>query len=324
LQRDKKLNRRKVIYMAAAAALIVFGCGGREEPLVLGGMHNGDAKFYKDSIVTSVDSVLTIVDKRGNIRKCPKVCANWIDTIEEKNLLVYGNGRKEIGIVHFDEKEDVLSDETVFKSENLMIDPTISENEGDYYLTYTEIKGMVNNADPNKKNGEYTLHLYRSNDLKKWEHISDIARDNNNIEDVDIVFDKGKIMAVYEKEVIDKGKSAVVIKSSFDKGQTWGDEKVLLDPDADQEPAVFEKADNGWRLYYSSDIAASGETYMGASAYYASFDPEFRLKEKDKPIRTRTGKGILLYDVRKRKGKTHLLYAHNYLTDCDLMEEGSD
>lgn len=318
------MNRKMMIYIMAAAAIFVIGCGGREDPIIVNKMHNGDAKFYKDSIVTSVDSVLTIVDRRGHSRRCPGVCANWIDTIEEKSLLVYGNGRKEIGIVHFDEKENVLSDETVFKSENLMIDPTISENEGDYYLTYTEIKGMVNNADPDKRNGEYTLHLYRSEDLKKWEHISDITRDNNNIEDVDIVFDKGKIIAVYEKEAIDKGKSAVVIKSSFDKGRTWGDEKVLLDPEADQEPAVFEKEDGGWRLYYSSDITFKGESYMGASAYYATFDSEFRLKEKNKPIHSRTRKGVLLYDVRRRHGKTRLLYSRNYLTDCDLVAEETE
>lgn len=318
------MNRRKTLYIAVMMALFVIGCSGREEPLVISKMHNGDAKFYKDKIVTSVDSVLTLVDGKGQIRKYPGVCANWIDTIEEKNLLVYGNGRKEIGLVRFDEKDDVLSDETLFQGDNLKIDPTISENEGEYYLTFTEIKGTVNNADPDKRNGEYTLHLYRSKDLKKWEHISDIARENNNIEDVDIVFDGGKMMAVYEKEIIDKGKSSIVLKCSEDKGCSWSEEKVLLEHEADQEPAVFEKADNGWRLYYSSDIAASGETYMGASTYYASFDPEFGLKEKDKPIRSGTKKGILLYDVRRRHGKTRLLYSRNYLTDCDLVAEETE
>ena len=91
------MNRKKMVYfMAAAAAVIAIGCSGREEPLVISKMHNGDAKFYKDKIVTSVDSVLTLVDGKEQIRKYPGVCANWIDIIEEKNLLVYGNGRKEI------------------------------------------------------------------------------------------------------------------------------------------------------------------------------------------------------------------------------------
>ena len=318
------MNRRIVIYFAAAAVFFLLGCSGREEAIVVSRMHNGDAKFYKDNIVTSVDSVLTFVDRKGRTRKCPSVCANWIAAMEDRNLLVYGNRRKEIGIVRLNDNDDPVSSETVFHSENLLIDPTISENEGDYYLTFTEIKGAVNNADPDKENGEYTLHLYRSRDLRKWDFISDIARGKNNIEDVDIVFDGGKMMAVYEKEIIDKGKSSIVLKCSEDRGRSWGGEKVLLKPEADQEPAAFEKANGGWRLYYSSDIAAEGETYMGAAAYYASFDRDFKLKEKDKPIRTRAKKGILLYDVRKRKGKTHLLYAHNYLTDCDLMEEWSD
>ena len=85
------MNRRIVIYFAAAAAFFLLGCSGREEAIVVSRMHNGDAKFYKDNIVTSVDSVLTFVDRKGRTRKCPSVCANWIAAMEDRNLLVYGN-----------------------------------------------------------------------------------------------------------------------------------------------------------------------------------------------------------------------------------------
>ena len=160
--------------------------------------------------------------------------------------------------------------------------------------------------------------------MKNWTFISDITDDRHNIEDVDIINDGNAIYAVYEKEELDKGNSAIILKKSEDKGQTWSGEIELLPAEADQEPAVFCKKGNEFVLYYSSDILNKGESYMGAAIYYAIYDSEFNIIKKNQAVASETPKGILLYDILKADGYSYMLYAQDYLTTNDLIIERVD
>ena len=216
-------------------------------------LHNGDAKFWKDKVITSIDGKLALLSLNGNIEKQYDINASWIDGDERNNILVYGNSNNEIGIVIFDNNNDVVLNKVILKSNNLQIDPTISVIEGDYYITTTEIKGNVNNASVDQENGEYILHLYESDNLENWNKVSDIVDEYNNIEDVDIILSNDELIVVYEKEELDKGKSSIMMKRSNDRGRTWEGEKELLEADSDHEPATLFKFGEGYILYYSSD-----------------------------------------------------------------------
>jgi ATP-dependent Clp protease ATP-binding subunit ClpX len=141
---------------------------------------------------------------------------------------------------------------------------------------------------------------------------------------LDIINDGNDIYAVYEKEELDKGNSAIILKKSEDKGQTWSGEIELLPAEADQEPAVFCKKGNEFVLYYSSDILNKGESYMGAAIYYAIYDSEFNIIKKNQAVASETPKGILLYDILKADGYSYMLYAQDYLTTNDLIIERVD
>jgi hypothetical protein len=69
-----------------------------------------------------------------------------------------------------------------------------------------------------------------SENLEDWTLLSDIIDDpNHNIEDVDVlVGDNNRFCVTYEKELIDRGKSAVMLKYSDDAGKSWSEEVELL------------------------------------------------------------------------------------------------
>ncbi len=298
------------------------GCARAESSaVVVSKLHNCDAKFFHGRVWTSVDGHLVSLDLHGKDRRDYDIRTNWIAGIDEENVLVYGNNAGQIGLVRFDKDNNVACHDIICHCRNLLIDPAITASDDGYYMTVTEIKGNVNNDDPSKENGDYILHLFASKDLQKWEHVSDVVREHHNIEDVDIIAEDKCLCCVYEKEVIDKGLSSVCLKKSVDRGRTWSDEKVLLQADADQEPACFEKEDGGYSLLYSSDLEAPGRSYMGARAYQALFDGDFNVKKPGQMLHTCTKEGILLYDRARIGGKNYILYARNYLTDCDLVIE---
>ena len=285
-------------------------------------LHNGDAKFWKDKVITSVNGILTLINLDGKIEKTyEKINANWIDGIAENNILVYGNFENEIGIILFDDHDNIVWNDIIMTKGNLQIDPTISFVDGVYYLTATEVIGNVNNSDVNMENGEYILHLYSSVNLKDWILLSDIVDEYYNIEDVDIIARNNCIYVTYEKEVIDKGKSAIILKKSDDHGKSWSNEVELLPAEADHEPAVFWEKNGQFILYYSSDILAVGESYMGSRMYYSIYDSDLNILVKDYPVCTEVKKGILLYDISKIDGEFLVLYSHDYLTTCDLVIE---
>ncbi len=334
------MSKRRILFLLELMLVICFsGCGSKKETggekvtkgsdlsefVKVDELHSTDAKFYKGKVVTGVDGYLTLLSADGKIeKKYDGIKVNWVDTIEEENILVYGNFEHETGIVKFDDNQEVISNEIIMQSQNLQIDPTISLIDGVYYMTVTEIIGNVNRANEDEENGEYILHFYSSEDLKNWTFISDITDDRHNIEDVDIINDGNDIYAVYEKEELDKGNSAIILKKSEDKGQTWSGEIELLPAEADQEPAVFCKKGNEFVLYYSSDILNKGESYMGAAIYYAIYDSEFNIIKKNQAVASETPKGILLYGILKADGYSYMLYAQDYLTTNDLIIERVD
>lgn len=286
-------------------------------------LNNGDAKFFNENIITSINGQLTLIDIKGNImNQYEQIKANWIDTIENERIVIYGNFDKEIGIAKFDENYQLLSNHIVMHTNNLQIDPTIIKVKDSYYATMTEIEGNINNADLNNDNGIYTIHLYKSDNLLDWNFISNIRSEKYNLEDVETLYSNNHFSVIYEQEVVDKGKSAVYLIESIDaEGKAWNNPKVLLEATCDHEPAKVISIGNEYELYYSCDKKHPGESYLGAKMYYAQYDKDFNLKKQDIEIPSITQKGILLYDVKKLEDKIQFLFAGNYLTDFDLIVE---
>lgn len=287
-------------------------------------LHNGDAKLYRNQIITSVEGKFTVYDKKGEmIKQFPDIATNWIDCMDEEGIIVYGNGACQIGILQVDDEWNVVKNEIVMQTDNLQIDPTITKVKDTYYITATEIIGTVNNSDPDAENGEYILHLYKSADLLHWNLVSNIVDVNNNVEDVDMRYIDDKFYITYEKEVVDKGDSAIYVVISDDaSGKQFSTSYRLLEANCDHEPATFEQMDNSvYRLYYSCDKNHRGESYQGAQVFYADYDSDWNPISTDNPVKTQTEQGILLYDVKNVKGNLQLLYARNYMTDCDMVVE---
>lgn len=286
-------------------------------------LHSGDAKFYKDNIITSVNSKLTMYDISGNlISSYDGINTNWIDSLPDENLIIYGNTNKQIGLVTLDENNKILSNEIIIEKENYQIDPTIIKVNDTYYITMTEIEGSVNNSDINAKNGTYTVHLYKSSDLKQWDFVTDIIKADNNIEDVDIFYKNKKFYVVFEKEEVDKGNSEIdVLVSDDENGTSFSKKHELLESTCDHEPEGIEISDNNYILYYSCDKNYVGQSYMGGQIFSAKYDDEWNPIYTDKQIYTENNSGILLYDIKTLKDRQVFLYAKNYLTSCDLVME---
>lgn len=284
-------------------------------------LHNGDAKFYNDRIITHVNGILTCIDFSGNIVQYNDTYVHWIDAIDKEGIIIYGNWNNEIGCIRLDEDYNLIANNVIIKSDNLMIDPTITKVNNEYYITFTEIIGTINNADVNVENGEYIARFYKSHDLQNWSYVSDIIDVRHNVEDVDFFQNYNDIYVVYELEEIDKGKSSVMVKKSSDQGVTWGEPVELLSCDSDHEPASIKMVDDKYYLYYSCDKDNIGMSYMGAKAYYAVYDQSFCCIEKDCDIITETKQGILLYDVTEINDKNYFLFAADYLTTCDMVLE---
>ena len=285
-------------------------------------LHNGDAKFFGDKIITSVSGKLCLYGMDGNqIKKYDNVKCNWLASLEDERLIIYGNSDKEVGIVSLDDNYNIVTNSTILRSDNLLIDPTISKIDGKYYITVTEIKGTINNSDVSVKNGEYWIHLYESDNLNDWELISDIEHMNNNLEDVDLICIGDVIYSVYEVEELDKGNSSIVLRSSKDKGRTWSDLQVLLESDCDHEPVGLYRDNDKYIICYSCDKEYPGKSYMGGRTYYSIFDKNWNCLEKDKAIVTECDKGILWYDYMILDDKEYFLFAKDYFTTCDMIVE---
>ena len=283
---------------------------------------SGDAKFFGDRIVTSKDGNLCLLDFSGKITNhYTDVPSAWVDGLFDDKIIVLGNWNNEINIVQLDEKMNRIQEYNVLQSDNLHIDPAICKIENDYYVTATEIIGNVNNSSPDVENGIYTVHFLRSNNLKDWEPVSEIISVPSNIEDVDLLYHEGRIYVCYEKEVLDKGLSEINFKYSDDLGASWSEEINLLPAECDQEPVSFIPEENGFRLLYSSDKENPGMSYMGGCIYYARFDKDYRMIEKDIKLQTKTKEGLLWYDYAEYNDGDYYLFAGDYLDTNDLILE---
>lgn len=298
-----------------------FGRTGSEENgFTLSRFHNADAKFLGDKIITSVEEGICILNLDGEIvRKLDGLSASWIYAQDRERVVAYSNHANETHILRLSENYEKLEDNTALITDTLAIDPIIVKAGEDWLLTHTTIDGTINNPEPGGDNGLYTVKLYRSQNLEDWEFVTDIISLRKNLEDGDIRYADGVLYYFFEREEYDKGPSAICVTTSKDGGETWSEVKELLPAGADNEMAGCERTETGWRLYVSSDYACVGESYQGASVYYADYTPDFE------PVRTYRrsampdNQAVRLYEVKEIGGQLYFLFARNFLTDCDLL-----
>lgn len=286
-------------------------------------LYNGDAKFYGDNIITSIDGKLSLIDPEKNEITQYEVYTNWLDSIETEGIVVYGNQYKEVGLCIIDNSEKTLVSNTIlFQEENLAIDPSIIKIADQYYLTITLIDGNVNNSDINVENGTYVVKLYTSKDLKNWELLSDIVTADNNIEDGELLYWNNQLYFLYEKEEVDKGNSSIELKTSLDMGTTWKNQKTLVTKNGDNEPGGLKVINDSVYLFYSSDIENKGMSYEGADIYRLRLDNTLTPVDEPKKLGFLSKKGKLLYDIKVTDDSISYLFTENYISESNLVVEG--
>lgn len=316
-----------VLGTAAALLALAAGRSGREENgFTLPGYHNADAKFLGEHIMTSVEEGLQVLDLEGNIvRQYDGLYASWLYVQEDSGqtdaayAVAYSNHANETHILRLDKDEAFLDDRIAVKSDTLAIDPVLIRKGDTWLLTHTWIEGTINNPDPAGENGTYTVKLYRSDDLENWEYVTDIISRKQNLEDGDIRYADGTLYYFFEMEQYDKGPSAICVMTSKDDGETWSGPAELLPAAADHEMASCEPYGEGWRLYVSCDYDCVGESYQGASVYYADFTKDFAPICTYQRSAMPDNEAVRLYEVKEIGGQLCFLFARNFLTDCDLL-----
>lgn len=268
-------------------------------------------------IVANLDSELSvrkINDSSSSFKSTkPIISSDWLDVIEHKgSILCVTASFKEKSLrlykIDMQSLNANLLATVIQHDEQLMIDPTLIKVEDKYLITYTQIKGNINNGDTLKPNGHYEVILVESNDFIDWKEVSSIVSEDTNIEDGFLYFDgeKNSLFFLYEEEVFDKKKSAIKIKKSTDGGVNWDEPITLLNASADQEPAAIFNCNNKNYLFYSSDLDDLGASYYGAKGYISSFS-SFNYTPEQINISLRLDYGILLYDVLLNNNKMHIL-----------------
>lgn len=320
------INMKKK-FMVLVLACAVIGCGIWRfcpNPTIffeLSEYNLADSKLFGNVVVSSNSGHLIFFDKKGNvIKEYEAIYANWIYAIAEEGIIVVANSKYELRKIIVDAKYNVISNDILFTSDNLMIDPTIMRmKNGQWILSYVEIQGTVNNADVNSENGIYTVHVFKSSDLIEWEKMTDIVSEKKNIEDGDMFECNGKIYYLYEKEILDKMPSEICMRYSEDGCTSWSNERVVIPANGDNEMAGIVVDGDKIILYYSSDLEKPGLSYNGASAYKAIYDLDFLNEEINIPVDIPENQGILLYDIYLADNKLYFLYARNYLTENTLV-----
>lgn len=279
----------------------------------------GDSKLYLDKIAATVGGHLAFYDKTGKLlQDYPEIFANWIYAVPDYGIIVAANANNEIRIIQLSDDLSVVKDSLIRSSQSLMIDPTLLHTDDGWYLTFTEIEGTVNNADPHAQNGFYSIHCFKSSDLLNWTQLPDIVSGQNNLEDGDMLERDNILYYFFEREVYDKGPSSLHVISSTDNGNSWGNEKELISANADNELAAVFPQKEGWQLYYSSDKQNPGESYDGASCYLAQFNTAFTNKTDEILMDLGEDSGILLYDISIQENQILFLYVKNYITENRL------
>lgn len=292
---------------------------------------SNDAKYMSDHIIAGVNGALTIMNlDRSVVASFPEVRVNWLDSVDEDGLIIYGNFNKQLGIARLQQGDsyNLISNDIIFEGPNTYIDPTIIKVNDYYYITFTEIIGRVNNATSfsedkaSKINGEYILHMWRArtnSDLgnkNSWEEVSILQDNFHNTEDIDILYSDNHFTVVFEYENYDKGCSAIKAIQSLDsEGYRWGNPIELLPNDSDHEMASIWDEGDHYTLWYSCDKEAVGKSYMAGRIYYAEYDRDWNLLTKDNEIAGNYNEvgGVRLYEVTKIDDVIHFLYAKDYL-----------
>lgn len=326
--RDTDMKRQLWIpalgVLLGVLALFFGKTGVEENGFTLLQYHNADAKFMGDQIVTSVDEGICILNLDGEtVRTFEGLSASWLyvqeEIPDEGYVAAYSNHDNETHLLRLSAAGEYREDQTVLRTDTLAIDPILIRTEDQWLLTHTTIEGTINNPDPDGENGIYTVKLYRSPDLKTWEYMTDIIQRKQNLEDGDLRYENGVLYYFFEMEEYDKGPSAICVMTSEDGGENWSDPKELLPAAADNEMASCERTEDGWRLYVSSDYACMGESYQGASVYYADYTPDFIPVRTYCPSAVPDNEAVRLYEVKEINGQLQFLFARNFLTDCDLL-----
>lgn len=290
--------------------------------------HNADAKFIGTGIITSVDEGIRILDlDGGEIQAYDGLSASWLYVQEDTSggwNVAYSNHENETHILRLSSDYGMIDDRIALTTDTLAIDPILVRADGGWLLTYTEIDGTINNPDPEGENGTYTVKLYRSDDLENWEFVTDVIQRDQNLEDGDIRYVDGVLYFFFELEDYDKGPSAICVMTSEDGGETWSEVQELLPAAADNEMACCDPTETGWRLYVSSDYACVGESYQGASVYYADYTPDLETVQEYRLSGMPDNEAVRLYDVKEIDGQLYFLFARNFLTDCDLLLRAVD
>lgn len=282
-------------------------------------LHNGDAKFYDNNhILTNINGKLTVINFDGTILQTyDDINVNWLSVEPESKTVIYCNSQNQTGILQFDKSFNIIKNEIINTNDNLAIDPTIIKIDDTYYITYTTINGTVNNSDITKENGTYTVELYSSKDLSKWQFIENVIYDKHNIEDIVPYYANGLYYLFFERELLDKAESSLEVIVSTDKGYTWTSPKTLCNPDADNELGnIFLKNDT-FIIYYSSDRLNKGSSYEGANIFVSYYDKAFNLIEETSQIEPYSS--TLLYDVYEDRKNLYLLYTEKYITESNLI-----
>tara|TARA_R110001592_G_scaffold363111_1_gene680552 strand:- start:31576 stop:32463 length:888 start_codon:yes stop_codon:yes gene_type:complete len=268
-------------------------------------------------IVANLNSKLSIRktgDANASFKSTkPTVSSSWLDIIEDNGSILCVTASfqdKSLRLYKIDMQSlnvNLIATVQQF-DEQLIIDPTLLKVEDNYFITYTQIKGNINNGDTKKTNGHYEVVLLESKDLIHWKKISSIVSENTNIEDGFLSYDAGmkSLFFLYEEEVFDHKESAIKIKKSIDGGAHWEKPITLLSATADQEPAAIFSCNEKKYLFYSSDADNLGASYYGAKGYISSFSgSNYRPEQID--VRLKLDDGIILYDVMLHNNKMHFL-----------------
>ncbi len=330
---------RKHTYALLALALLLFfpsaGCSKNPETkkVVVGGdlekSRFYDSKILNDLIFSNVRSkgkiTLYAFNADGTVNQSYAIDSNWIYAVDEDNAILSSNKYGKLQLLVFNEdgsiKEDhVLFDGSAEKPSDLKIDPVLIKNGKGYLLAYTTVNGRINNGDPDQKNGTYTIHLYEVDDSFNLKKLPDIIKADQNIEDADLIADGNTILFVYELESYDKGPSEIRVRFSDDQGKTWRDDRVLVSNGGDNEPAALLATNNGYSLYYSSDMDHPGDSYSASKPYRMDFDKDWK-QVKNHEIPLMLDGSILLYDVKDTGRGIEILYSRNYLEDDRLILE---
>lgn len=282
-------------------------------------LHNGDVKFYDNKYIVGNDNgTLGIFDFNGQrIRKYDDIKLNWLSVENTDNIIIYANSDKEVGILKLDDSLNIILNEIIMRSDKMTIDPTILKINDTYFITVTTINGTINNSNPDKDNGIYSVDLYKSKDLLNWTHMDTIIKDNHNIEDLVAMNVNGTYYIFFEREVVDKGNSSLEVIFSNNKGIKWTSPKILCKAEADNELGNIIFYKNKFILYYSSDYLNKGTSYEGASIFVKYFDQNFENASSPKVYREFSS--TLLFDVLKSDDSLYIVYNEHYMTQSNMV-----